>query len=427
MRRVLIAGMVFNAACWSEATFVTECTTAGHCAPTADSGPDDAGTDDAGTVDAGVFDAGVLDAGVFDAGVFDAGAADGGDLSTWAQVASELFPPAALDPAFTLTAMNIGTNPGLVGGVLTRSGSVICIPYRQGRALEVFPGGGTRFLPETGDGGGGWEGGVLLPDGTVLGVPLDVGEFLLIPPDGGVPRRVEGGLADSGLLPPYFEGGVVTKSGKVLLSNYKGPKFAVFDPVTERVAVLDPITFQGNTDQYAGAVLKADGESAWMVPRQETRLIETTPTGSFDRGTSLSGYAGGILLPNGDVVLAPYAPQQFARVTPTGEVTLAGPVGESFFSSTWSTNGFAYAIQTDGHGGKIAIIDQVGGVNVVAAAAPDGGAAPVFSSSHYGFVAREDGVIVGCPYDASSVLFLTPTTRRTVRREVMLSPWLNKW
>lgn len=56
--------------------------------------------------------------------------------------------------------------------------------------------------------------------------------------------------------------------------------------------------------------------------------------------------------------------------------------------------------------------------------APDAG---LFPGSHYGFVARNDGVIVGCPYDSRQVLFISPVTRRPVPLSTMTSPWVNKW
>ncbi len=407
MRALLCSLVLVEAACWSQSTFTDECTAAGHCVPSvpviSDAGLDDAGSSDAGPVDAGPGDAG---------------------FATWADVSRELFPSVAgTDSSFTLSTIPIPTNPGLIGGVLTPSGSVICLPYYPGPALEIRRNGLTRFLPSVGDGG--WEGGVLLPDGTVLGIPYSAGEFLLIPTDGGTPRLVEGGLASSGLTAPYFEGGVVTKSGKVLLAVSTGPKLAVFDPVTERVSTLDPVTFNG-TKQYAGAVLRADGERAWMAPRDATMLLQASPTASADPDQPLTGFAGGILLPNGDALLAPRL-NPFTRVFDDGTVSPSGAATEGYFSSVWSTNGFAYAVQVDGPAQKVAIIDTTGAVTEVNAPMTDAGTKPVFNGSHYGFVAREDGVIVGCPFSASYVLLLTPTSRRTVPREVMLSPWLNKW
>jgi hypothetical protein len=406
MRALLCGLLMLEAACWSQASFTADCTAAGHCVPSPPA------LDDAGTIDAGEVDAGMVDAGAADA-----------SYATWADVTRELFPTSpTTDSTFTLATIGIGTNPGLIGGVLTPSGSVICLPYYPGPALEIRRNGSTRFLPSVGDGG--WEGGVLLPDGTVLGLPYSAKEFLVIPPDGGTPRLVEGGLETSGLTAPYFEGGVVTKSGKVLLAVSSGPKLAVFDPVTERLSMLEPVTFNG-AKQYAGAVLRADGESGWMVPRDATLLVQSNTASSSDPGLPLSGFAGGVLLPNGDAVLAPRL-GTFTRVNVDGVVP-RGPSTGGYFSAAWSTNGFAYAVQTDGPSGKVAIIDSAGNVTEVDAPVTDAGTLPIFNGSHYGFVARDDGVIVGCPFSASYVLLLSPTTRRTVPREVMLSPWLDKW
>jgi hypothetical protein len=97
--------------------------------------------------------------------------------------------------------------------------------------------------------------------------------------------------------------------------------------------------------------------------------------------------------------------------------------GSGYFSAAWSTNGYAYAIQTDGPQGNVnvAIIDRAG---VVTEVQTDGG---LTQNSHYGLVTKPDGVIVGCPNLAPTVLYIVPHVRRTVSIDTMTSPWLNKW
>jgi hypothetical protein len=117
----------------------------------------------------------------------------------------------------------------------------------------------------------------------------------------------------------------------------------------------------------------------------------------------------------------PVGSSQFLKVTTSGLTTSVGPTSGGYYSAAWSTNGYAYGVQTEGLASKVAIIDRMGGVTEVSATAD------VFPSSHYGFVAREDGTIIGCPYSSSHVLVLSPHTRRTVSNRIMTSPWLNKW
>jgi hypothetical protein len=355
----------------------------------------------------------------FDAGVYD----DDGGVPTWAEVAGELFGAgSAIDSSFRLDFVPTNYSGQWAGGILTRSGSVLCMPYQADAMLEISPSRKVTTRPVSGPvPQGGWEGAVLLADGTVLGLPYHAGSFLLVPPDGGTARLVDAGL-EGRLVSPYFEGGVVTRSGKVLLAPYGGGHPAVFDPATEVLTVLDAgVTGVGPGEMYSGAVLLPDGESALLVPRSGTELLKVTPTGIGARH-SLDGLSGGVILPSGDVVMVPGASSQFARWSAVGNPVHFGPASTAYISAAWSTNGFAYAVQTFRVAGNVAVIQSDGQVSEVASPRTE-----ISSDSHYGFVAMNDGTIVGCPFFSPKVLFLTPTVRRVVSLRTMTSPWFNKW
>jgi hypothetical protein len=169
-----------------------------------------------------------------------------------------------------------------------------------------------------------------------------------------------------------------------------------------------------------------------MVPRSSERLLFITPTSaSFVGPLALHGHAGGLLLADGRALLMPtngsadFVIWDNSTMTPTS----MGTSRDGYFSAAWSTNGYGYAIQTDGptNNLQIAIIDRRGRL-VAEVLAPDAGPTGISQNSHYGLVAREDGIIVGCPYVAGKdVLFIVPNERRTVDISVMTSPWLNKW
>ena len=105
------------------------------------------------------------------------------------------------------------------------------------------------------------------------------------------------------------------------------------------------------------------------------------------------------------------------------------------FSAAWSTNGFGYAIRTNGAEGTYLTISKTAAVTETAlpanASLPDGGLIAtnivLSTTSRYGLVAFPDGRLVSCPYADSRLVFIVPNGRRTVPDWVVLSPWLNKW
>ena len=412
MRPILMVCLLSQAACWSERSFIDACVDAGHCHF------DDAGVTGGGSGATGGGGGATGGGGGGDAGGFD----DDGGVATWAEVKAALFAVSGLDAGFQLEFVNTGvTGHGWIGGVLTRTGSVLCMPFQGNLLLEITPSHqvSTRQVPSP---LGGWEGGVLLADGTVLGLPYNAGAFLAVPPDGGAPRLVDAGLAETGLSTPWYEGGVVTRSGKVLLAPSSGTFPGVFDPTTGVLTLLDAgVVNDGGSFQYAGAVLLADGESALLTPIHASTLILVTPT-SARALTSLTGVAGGVLLPSDEAMLMPSSGNfwdvNVAMPTPVA----VGPVTSCYFSGAWSTNGYAYAVQTDDYAGHLGLIDGAGNASEWPLSSSE-----IVPGSHYGFVAMSDGTIVGCPHQSEKVLFLVPNERRTVSVRVMTSPWLNKW
>lgn len=355
---------------------------------------------------------------------------DGGGL-TWARVVSELFDvPEGLDAGADLTFVSLpdaGPSGKWVGGVLNRRGEVICIPYSGGNLLRVGPDAGLSFFPTQHYGE--WEGGVLLSDGGVVALPYSTYRVLSF--SGTAQSYLDAGLPRGGAeVPAYFEGGVLTLSEQLLLAPSKRWLPGVFSMASGTLTFVDagnPGTVDTNGGHYAGAVLLADGQSALMVPRFARRLMEVTPTSAVlhDGPGEVYGFSGGVLLPDGRVVLMPSSDRPFVAWD-GASITISGPSTRGYFSAAWSTNGYAYAVNSDQPAPndlRLAIIDRHG-VASEFPLAPDAG---LFPGSHYGFVARNDGVIVGCPYDSRQVLFISPVTRRPVPLSTMTSPWVNKW
>lgn len=393
-------------ACWRQDEFRTKCLLADTCAlPEEDAG-----------VDAGLSPA------------------------RWAEVAALLFDlPAGVDAGFDVhftSNLSANEDPGgrcrYSGGVLTQQGTVLCIPSGVQRAVEFLQDGGVQTLslgvaPA-------WAGGVLLENGTVLGLPVTSPDLLALLPV--TPPFVNRSIDLFPLSPgvdggAQVTGGVRTVDGTVVMAAQAEALFFGTDGGVRRLPTAQ-------AGEYSGAILTESGRSALLVPRTATRLLEAIvrAPGSNDRllvrsTAALSGYGGGLLLENGDALLMPAAGSTpFARVPvdggPPQELPLASP--GAFFSAAWSTNGFAYSLETDGGVGLVAVISRRGDVSFAQlpafARSPDAG---FFPGSHFGLTAMPDGRLVSCGCRSASVLVLTPRYPRTVPVEVMSGPWLNKW
>jgi hypothetical protein len=446
MRRACLVLLLCG--CWSETAFRDRCVATGHCVV------DDAGVGGGGVGGGGVGGGGVggggggvggggvggVGGGMGGAGggfggVCDGGAGsfgdggpawvDDGGVPTWTQVAADLFPlDGGTDSSFTISTITLPGFGEYIGGVLRPTGSVLCFPnHGATNILEILPDGGLNYIPVPNEGSEGWQGGVLLDDGTVIGIPYTNPSFLELKPDDSV-RLIDAGIVASGRRSLYFEGAVVTRSGKILLAPLNDFSPAIFDPKTGQLTNVQ--TCLPNADlTYSGIVLRSDGESAVIVPRQADKLFLLTPTSITPFG-SLYGYAGGLLLPNGSMLLSPSFKNDFVVLSNTGsqthKVLADGGTTFGYFSGAWSTNGFAYAFRTDSGGSVITIIDRNGNVNEV----PSPSAA-IGNATHFGFVGRPDGVIVGCPDQSADIVFITPNVRRTVNIRTMTSPFINKW
>ncbi|MBM4777924.1 MAG: hypothetical protein GQE15_09495 [Archangiaceae bacterium] len=443
MRRLTLLGFVLVTACWSEADFREKCEAAGNCIAPQDAGASsDAGVMDAGVMDAGAMDAGVMDAGVMDAGVMDAGVMDAGRTVdagsppdgglTWAAVAAELFNTTNTDSSLEVLAFPVPADTKALGGVLTPRGTVICIPS-QGQVLEVFPDGGVTSIFDAGSTNDLWQGGVLQPDGSVFAFPHSVRPNVpaVITPTGLVPfaQQLPGST-------PVTEGGVITTTGDIIMMPFSYPAFFVWRAVGVLSEVpVDAGVAPSSDSLFSGAVLRASGTTALAVPNTAASVWEVSATGATPLGP-LSGYAGGLLLANGDALLMPFGGgARLARVDAFNGVTAVGPITLGYFSAAWSTNGFGYAIRTVRSAGLYLTIARDGSVTEstlpATARLPDGGTVAtnlvLSATSRFGLVAFPDGRLVSCPYADNRLVFIVPNGRRTVPDWVVLSPWLNKW
>lgn len=404
--RALWLMLAFSSACWRQDDFRSKCILADNCGL-----PEE------------------------DAGV-DAGLSPG----RWNEVASLLFDvPPEVDAGFDVllisnlsAATTTGDACAYVGGVLTKEGSVLCIPSASTIALEYSAEGRVSSATVNQRDGEGWAGGVLLESGAVVGIPTGASTLLSIATRPPLPGRqvdflplsdVPDAGAGFGAAARTLDGTIVTVDGTHVVF--------IRDGGVARAA-------HQQSNGFAGAVLTESGRTVLLSPREATRVIEATPRTltTQDRATVRGGmvsapYAGGLLLETGDALLMPAAAgAPFLRVPADGgaPVPTTAVARASLFGAVWSTNGYAYSLDVDGGAGELAIINRRGDVSwsrlPAALLEPDAGVGPL---SHLGFVAMADGRLVSCGCRSSKLMVLTPRWRRTVPLEVMTTPWLNKW
>lgn len=412
MRGLLALLVVFSLGCWDRDEFRSKCILQGHCQ--------------------------LLD---FDAGV-DAGLNPG----RWGEAAAVLFDvPDDAGSAFDVSLLSnlsgvSSDRCNFAGGVLTKEGSLVCIPFDADRGLELTSDAGTLLTISLNGrlSGESWAGGVLLGDGTVVGLPSGAATLLslkLRPPlVGRQPDYVPLGFATRTPLPDGgFTGGArltagaETVDGTLVLASGATVTFLRSDGGFEQRSA-------GAMGEFSAALLSDSARSVTLVPRSFMGLVEATPRTNqspMDRLTprgGFTGYSGGLLLENGDALLLPgIAGAPFLRVPGDGGVPMStGFSRAALTGGTWSTNGFAYALDADGGSGEVAVISRKGDVSwarIPQTFFGDGGVGPL---SHLGLTALADGRLVSCGCQSSRLLVLTPRFRRTVPLEVMTKPWVNK-
>jgi hypothetical protein len=190
------------------------------------------------------------------------------------------------------------------GGILLPDGRVLLVPFRSG-SIGLYNLDGTFTA---GPGAGGCGGGVLLPDGRVVLVPHSSTTIGLYDPvtntytDGPAhERQIEGFQAGA------FAGGVLLPDGRVLLVPLESTTIGLYDPsganpdgtVTIGTYTNGPVHGRGS-NAFSGGVLLPDGRVV-LVPRNSTTIglydpVTNTYTNGPDHGRGSSAFIGGVLL-----------------------------------------------------------------------------------------------------------------------------------
>jgi len=141
------------------------------------------------------------------------------------------------------------------------------------------------------------------------------------------------------LIPAYaYQGGVLLPNGNVVLVPTNGATYVgIYNPYTNTYSTT------GSATGYAGGVLLPNG-NVLFVPSGATVLgmynpttnVFTTTVGTYTAGAytttiSATGYTGGVLLPNGNVLLSPTTATSIGIYNPTtGILSTAGPTAGSY-------------------------------------------------------------------------------------------------
>ena len=216
------------------------------------------------------------------------------------------------------------------GGVLLRDGRVFFMPHpwtMSGQA-RIYDPSLDRVIPAGQPISTGCCGCVLLSDGRVLMVPYDNPSPLIYDPESDtvtasqvqVPSEVASGSA--------FYGGVLLPDERVLFVPYEATAALVYDPKTDSaITVAGPF----NGSAYAGGILLPDGR-VFLVRYMATDTCLFDPASDsctvLPVGTLGLNWRGGVLLADGRVLLLPYNCEMADACVWDGETNTYAPVAE---------------------------------------------------------------------------------------------------
>ena len=196
------------------------------------------------------------------------------------------------------------TSYGYNGGVLLPDSRVIFIPFQNTSNIGIFDSSTNSFsYLQKNDGSNVYSGGVLVPDGRVIFTPYSsstVGIF-------NSSTNTFSTLSGYDIGPSSSMGGVLLPNGNVFFVPHNSTRIQIFNPLTN---IFTSILGAPGNNAYRGGVLLPDGRVI-CIPYDSTRIgIYDSTTNLFS--TTITGapgsaaYSGGVLLPDGRVIFIPY-------------------------------------------------------------------------------------------------------------------------
>jgi hypothetical protein len=206
-----------------------------------------------------------------------------------------IIDPAKISSVKTLEGFSLGS---FRGGVLLKSGKIFCTPHDSISAqvydlstesIETFP---TSFTEQ-----GSFYGSVLLPDGKVFSAGFNRSHFGLFDCD-------SMSYTDIGtiLVQGAFAGCVLTADNKVVCVPYNESRIAIYDPVSNTVTYGPPIFTIPKS--FSGGVLLPNGKVLLVSYNSPSCVVDCTYW-EVQFFPYTYKFSGGILLPDGTIFCVP--------------------------------------------------------------------------------------------------------------------------
>jgi len=223
-----------------------------------------------------------------------------------------------------------------IGGVLTKAGKIIGIPFAAESVLEVDPmtHSITTFGVISSSLERKWLGGVLAGNGRVYAIPYDADAVLEIDPD----THALSLFGNLGPQPCKWYDGVRAPNDRIYAIPYSERYVLEIDPERRRATPF--ATVQSGWGKWAGGVLAPNG-NIYAIPALATAILEINvaeaDTELFgmlpSKGALTDKWNGGVLAPNGKIYGIPWQSTNVLEFDPdTKAVSMLGDLNTANFS-----------------------------------------------------------------------------------------------
>lgn len=217
------------------------------------------------------------------------------------------------DDTFSTLGISLSVNNAFAGGVLAPNGKVILVPNGSSSPSTIPPIVGI-YDPDTNTYTNGptvpnigrFIGGVLAPNGKVIFAPRSQPTIGIYDP---VSNTYTNGPAHGQNNSSAYWGAVLAPNGKVILVPGDSEYVGIYDPIANTFTQGPAHGESGAGTKYTGGVVAPNGKVIF-APRDAAHIGIYDPiTNTFTRGPAhgegFNAFYGGVLAPNGKVILVP--------------------------------------------------------------------------------------------------------------------------
>jgi hypothetical protein len=318
------------------------------------------------------------------------------------------------------TVSNIAVGPpGLdsyTGSVLLNNGRVLFVPSAASSGIGLFNPATDQYSVVTPAGStltGGYSGGVLAPNGNVVFVSNTATSIGVYNP---MTLTFSSATVHDCPTPAFFGGTLGPNSNVIMVPSTGHSNIGEYSPVT---GVYSNAAETGTLGGYAGAVLIPNGNVV-CVPWNSGQIGQyDSVTRTFSNSLTIDGqFAGGVLAPNGTVVCVPSSLSNVVVFDPATNGASNIIAASGFFGGVLMPTGNIVCVpSTNSNVGWIDPI-RLTYSNIVPQSA-------FGANSFRGGTLLPDGRVIFCPYDATNVAGIQSLTPAPV--EFCRSPYFNKF